>query len=421
MYLLCQIITESAANILVLAGEAYDQHQLDLSRGALFQPGRRPTANPMNTALNAAQRPLPASLYFQSNELTSKIDALSKQVAALTTEIQKPTQQGSKTPSYALAASKHVPSATGSAPRPTQPAKKQPHRQATIRPTTTATLSQTNTSQPVLTDQTTPRILGALNGHLASKKIKPHKNSKMYVEVKSIQRHTFNDLTLHLESPSHAEALRKSAEKWLPTFSANLTLTPETNAILIHGITTTFNPQNPERLEDLIASNGDRLASLKSIRWMNAKAVEEKKKNYSSIILFLADREAAQRCVRDRFGTVSTRKVPKPGRTPPPPPRCYNCLRLGHTAAVCPQKALCPYCGDKNHAHTCAKKGTTPPECTLCAREKKKLDPQVNLKGIFAANPTDSLHSPFDPNCAVKQAKTPTNKSSHSVRIATRS
>lgn len=221
-----------------------------------------------------------------------------------------------------------------------------------------------------MTDQTPPRILVALNSHLASKQIKTHENNKLCVEVRSVKRHTFNDLILHLESPSHAETLRKSVETWLPSFSPNLTLKPKTHAILVHGIPTTFNPQNPDHLEDLIASNGDRLASLKSIRWMNTKEVEEEKKNYPSIILFLADREAAQRCVRDQIWYRFNKKRTEAGKKPPP--RCYNCLKAGHTAAACPQKALCPYCGDEHHAHTCTKKGTTPPPSARRAHAKRK-------------------------------------------------
>lgn len=288
----------------------------------------------------------------------------------------------------------------------------------TFRPTTTITLSQANPDQPVLTDQPTPRLLVALNSLLATNQIKVQETSKAPVEVKSIQRHTFNNLILHLESPSHADALRKSANKWLPAFSGSLTLKPETHAILIHGIPTTFNPQNPKHLEDLIASNGDRLSSLKSIRWMNAKAIEEEKKNYSSIILFLTDREAAQRCVRDQIWYRFNKKRTELGKKRPS--RCFNCLKAGHTAAACKDKPLCPYCGDEHHSHTCPKKGATPPKCTSCAREKRKADPLVNLKGVFASNHIDLLHSPFDPKCSVRQAQTPYNESSHSIRIAAR-
>lgn len=270
-------------------------------------------------------------------------------------------------------------------------------------------------------DQSIPRLLIALNSHLGEKNVKINESSKSPIEVKSIQRHTFNDLILHLESPKHADALRSKAKEWLPTFSEKLEMKPETHTILVHGIPTTFNPKNPEHLGDLIASNGDHLANLSGISWMNIRAVEEENKKYSSIIILLPDREAAQRCVKDQIWYRFNKKRTELGRRPPP--RCFNCLQSGHTAAACSQPALCPYCGDAHHAHhahTCGNRGLTPPKFTSCAREKERIDPHANLKGIFASNPTDLLHSPFDPSCAIRQARPAPEESTHSIRIAVR-
>lgn len=252
-------------------------------------------------------------------------------MAALTTTIKKPLTPPAKTPSYALAASKHAPGAVDLT-KPKSTAKTQTRKPTAPRPTTTITLSQVDRTQPALTEQSTPRLLIALNSHLSTKQIKINESSKSTVEVKSIQRHTFNDLILHLESPSHADAVRKQVSKWLPSFCDKLTMKEETYAILVHGIPTTFNPQNPDHLEDLIALNGDRLKSFSAIRWMNIKAVEEDQKRYSSLIVFLSDREAAQRCVKDQIWYRFNKKRTEMGRRPPS--RCFNCLKSGHTAAA---------------------------------------------------------------------------------------
>lgn len=148
------------------------------------------------------------------------------------------------------------------------------------------------------------------------------------------------------------------------------------------------------------------------------KAVKEENKRYSSLIIFLPDRDAAQRCVRDQIWYRFNKKRTEPGRRPPS--RCFNCLKSGHTAAACQQPIMCPYCSDSHHAHTCDKKGLTPPKCTSCAREKKKLDPMVNLKAFFSSGPADLLHSPFDPSCAVRLERASNNESTHSLQITTR-
>lgn len=415
---------ESAADLLVLVGAAFDQHQLDQSRKILFQPGRRPASHHTPTPAQAAtQQALTTGAFdFQSAEINVKLDTLAEQVAALTKAIQKPAgpTTGTAGPSYALAASKHAPKPNQTAhTEPGTRAKKPAPKQPSTRSTTTITLTQIDPAHPVFTDQATPRLLVALNSHLAKSKVKLSETSKTCIEVKSIQRHMSNDMVLYLESPATADSLRKQVNTWLPAFSNQLAIKPDTHAVLVHGIPTTFNPQNPDHLEDLIASNGDRLANITAVRWMNPKVVEEEQKRYSSIIILLNDREAAQRCAKDQIWYRFNKKRTELGKRPPT--RCFNCLKSGHPAAACPNPPLCPYCGDGHHAHTCSLKGKTPPKCTSCAREKMKRDTHVNIKGIFAANPTDMMHSPFDPKCAVRQAPTPVDESSHSLRITTRS
>lgn len=208
-----------------------------------------------------------------------------------------------------------------------------------------------------------------------------------------------NDITLYLESQGRADPRRKQVSVWLPTFSGQLTIKPDTHAVLVHSIPTTFNPENPEHLEDLIASNGDCLSSITAIRWMNPKVIEEEQERYSSIIILLSDSEAALRCIKDQVWYRFNKKRTKLGKRPPT--LCYNCLKGGHAAASCPTPPLRLYCGDSHHAHTGRNKRKTPPKCTLRAMKNMKHDVQVKIKGIFAANPIDMLHSPFDPKCAV--------------------
>lgn len=74
-----------------------------------------------------------------------------------------------------------------------------PGKKNNARPTTTITLAQSDKSAPVLTEMSTPRLSIALNSHLNAKNRKIHETSKKAVEVRSIQRHTFNNLILHLE------------------------------------------------------------------------------------------------------------------------------------------------------------------------------------------------------------------------------
>lgn len=206
-----QVDTESAADILVLVAAAHDLNKLDQTKKILFQPGRRSVQNPITSAVTTTQTSTPNNFYFQSAELNVKLDALAEKVAALTAAIKRPTPNPAKTPPlYALEASEHAPGIVDPTLLATKkPAKPAPKKPTTPQTTTTVTPPQFDREKPALTEQSTPRLLIALNSHLATKQIKIHDNSKALVEVKSIQRHTFNDFILHLESPSHADALRK--------------------------------------------------------------------------------------------------------------------------------------------------------------------------------------------------------------------
>lgn len=43
-------------------------------------------------------------------------------------------------------------------------------------------------------------------------------------------------------------------------------------------------------------------------------------------------------------------------------------------------------------------------KCTACARKKGLLDPQTNLKALFASDAADIIHHPFSPHCPTRIA-----------------
>lgn len=75
--------------------------------------------------------------------------------------------------------------------------------------------------------------------------------------------------------------------------------------------------------------------------------------------------------------------------------------------AIRPQRALSSHSAHfavRNTTHTCPQKGKTDMKCTACARKKVKLEPQTNLKALFASNPVDFIHHPFSPDCPTRIA-----------------
>lgn len=404
-----QVDVNSAADVLVLIGAIHDRYQLDAARRCIFQPGRQTQPGPQAPPPPPQLDPLRAlaantTFDFQAAGVMDKLSELAAQVSNLTTMVQQdkpgPRRQP-RGPLYALAASKHAPESQAAAP--TRPPKSagRPQARQTLN---TITLVPVDNATPACISTPVPKLVIALNAIIKEGGIKLQPADPHTIQVKTIQRRPSNQLVLHLEKQAYAKALAERQADWLPKLSTSLELKPERHAVLMHGIPTTFDPKIEDHLEDLIASNGDMLSSVTNIRWLNQKAVEEDKKNYSSLLITMNNADHAALCVKNQVWYRYKKHRTELGRRAPI--RCFNCLKTGHAASACPSPPLCPYCGEAHHAHTCKAKGLSPPKCTSCARAKQRQSSHLTIPQIFETHITDLAHSPFDPKCAVRIAQT---------------
>lgn len=138
------------------------------------------------------------------------------------------------------------------------------------------------------------------------------------------------------------------------------------------------------------------------VRWLNPKALETPSKRHSSILIGLKTDEQLHKCVSEKIWHGRGKHLTV--RSRPPPRRCYNFQKLGHTAPSCRTAPLCPFCGHAHHSHNCSQKGKTKMKCTACARKKVALETQTNLKSLFAANMANIVHHLFSPNCPTRIA-----------------
>lgn len=265
------------------------------------------------------------------------------------------------------------------------------------------TLSQTTKGGMVMSNHTTTAVATHINSLLAVKKITISGDSTEPIRVLAVHRYPSNDLGIYTGTAAEAEILKAHAQEWLPVFSKDLTIRPDFFPIVVHGISKSFNPQNPDHLSDLAAANYPLLQDIASVKWLNQKAVEEGKA-FSSILLTLKDKALAEAAVKGSIWHGFRLRRTEHARRPPP--RCMNCCKLGHTATRCPVNPLCPYCALKHHTHSCPKKGLVAMKCTACARQKVVSNPATNLKIIFEGNPSELCHSPLDPACPARATPT---------------
>lgn len=174
--------------------------------------------------------------------------------------------------------------------------------------------------------------------------------------------------------------------------------------IIVNGISTTFDPNIQDHVEELQVCNGELLKDMTFVWWLNPRALEDPSKRHSSILIGLKSDKQVHKCVTEKVWHGRGKHLTL--RSGPPPRRCYNCQKLGHTATACPLAPLCPFCGDAHHSHQCPEKGKTDMKCTACARKKVELEPQTNLKAFFASSTSCITHHPFSPSCPTRAAAT---------------
>lgn len=386
----------TAADILVITGAVYERVMYDEARRNFTTPEALIGANQKN-------RPI----IFKGKATDDKLDSLTEQIALLTSAVghllpnkQKPRDVAA--PSYALVASKHAPGKTPAVFKPSQarppPAKVAPKPRAT----NVVSLAHEPGSDITHPGLSNAKLIQELNLVFRAYKINLKPEDKAAIEIKSVRRHPSNNIDLYFETAAHALKVREMPRTWVQGFSKTLKMKEARHEIIVNGISKTFDPNIPDHVEELQVCNGALLKDMLSVCWLNPKALEDPEKRHSLLLISLKTKEQAQLCVKEKIWHGRGRHITL--RSGPPPRRCYNCQKTGHTAPACPLPPLCPFCGEKHHSHTCPENGKTSMKCTACARKKVTLEPQTNLKALFASNPVDLIHHPFSPVCPTRIA-----------------
>ncbi|KAH9808478.1 hypothetical protein DFH28DRAFT_875287, partial [Melampsora americana] len=203
-----QVDVDSCADILVLINAAYDQHQANTTKKALFQ---KPTSSLECSTRAAASLMTPtpgsnAAHDSQINSLAEKFDVLNEKVSFLVSSLPSisnlnaPKQAVAPNPgSYAAKAAKAPPATT----RPTmKPSATPPARKKLAN---TVTLVQLDKARVALHELTTTQLIQGFNNAFCLNNLKVNESSETTITVKTVQRHPSGDLILHLESAAHAE------------------------------------------------------------------------------------------------------------------------------------------------------------------------------------------------------------------------
>lgn len=409
--------SESAADIKTLAA-----HLLDLAETLTNIPAinRNPFADEDDdhhvaralAGANVFGCKLPDLIEKKLDKFTKDLAEIKHAVTMPTADFRfNPTSTSLRTPTYALAASKHAPrqqapQATTQAPvtfRPVHHKKPPPPPPTAVRTTNTVTLTQTVKNGLELTAINYPTLIGLINTKLKEANVKVTPTDEKPVQIRSVHRHPSNDLVLYTTTPQQADTLRLQSHLWLHNLSTKLEIHSPVHYIVVHGIPTVFKPTDPQHVEMLVAMNPDTLNPAPTfIKWVSPNAIHRGVTHFS-IRMGFTDAEQARKAVEQKIFYGRYNKKTEFGRKTKP--RCMNCLKDGHTSSHCKDKMMCPYCSEAHTADSCRLKGMMTSNCTACARHKKASEPSIDLKSLFSTTPKELSHSPLDPTCPTRVAE----------------
>ncbi|MBW0524000.1 hypothetical protein O181_063715 [Austropuccinia psidii MF-1] len=103
----------------------------------------------------------------------------------------------------------------------------------------------------------------------------------------------------------------------------------------------------------------------------------QQKKAHGSTLLFLKDRDLAERISKGDLAYILTHLRPVVAFTPGPP-QCFNCLKIGHIAHDCKKEALCANCGRKHNTSDC-KTEKSDSLCIRCIYKDIEKDAQIDM------------------------------------------
>lgn len=345
---------------------------------------------------------------MQSNMLAMEdklAEALTEHTKTVTASIaQLKLELGQKTHSQTFAQAANKPAAA-----PVQQPQRQKRRTESSNPPLlfpSITLSQRNKDKPVELDTDDAYLVERINKKLDffADLHSTDENPLTVHNIRGFKRnHRTGDITIQFNSQEDADVATSIHHSWVPQVNNYLRLKLSSFPVIVHGIPTTFDPDNKADVKSLVSVNEGILDSLESIKWANKHSIEAGKP-FSSLIIHLNNPEEANRAIKNRVNFFSVLKVVE--KSVRRLGQCLKCMAYGHSTMRCTADTRCVSCGDTHQPGTQCPKSKNP-SCINCISdfvEKSKLtDPEFSPSDLTPTQKAAAAHAASSSSCPVRR------------------
>lgn len=177
--------------------------------------------------------------------------------------------------------------------------------------------------------------------------------------------HQTGDLLIQFTSLRDAEAAILTHPWWGPMLDPSLCLEKPFYPVIVHGIPTSFNPENKEEVSNLQEIIEEILDLLETIKWVNRNSIDSRNL-FSSLLFHLRHPDETNKAIKNRLNFFSTLKVGE--KMVHKHRQWFICQGIGHLTSRCTAEPKCPTCDDQ-HKRGSPCKANNSPICVNCTKK----------------------------------------------------
>ncbi len=211
-------------------------------------------------------------------------------------------------------------------------------------------LWQSDRKHPAFTSDTTDDIRRHFNAVLQRLNI-CSPGSKAGITARAVVKLRGGSIKLIMRSEEDREEALRHKDTWVSQLSPKLQPAYPSYKVIIHGVPTTYNPEEPA-LIDRIEDENPFMADFDTM-WVSRRphGTVAATKTHSSVVLDCSDAETANNAITNQI--VLDGHLLRTEMYRPPIIQCFNCHRFGHLARQCRRDPVCGQCAGSHLTRNC--------------------------------------------------------------------